>query len=152
MYTHPGDDRPSPGTFSDLLAVIRYYRLTPGELVAVIVETPRESPFDGPHAVLFDGVVDENRLGDMVFRTMAFVDRDSLIETLHAAGIHVHIDPDFRFVVATAGPAAGEPDAPKVPTPMAPPPESYVPSDPDEPELPIDDPAGEVLVAGPPNT
>jgi len=134
--------------------VINYYHLDPAELVAVIVPFRDEIPFDGPHAYIFDGVRDEFQLGDMAFRTMAFVDLNTLIETLHAAGIHVHVNSDFEFVKATAGPAAGEPDVPKIEAPPIPEPAPQVEPeiDPDQGSLALDPPSDETIVAGPQNT
>lgn len=148
MYTHPGDDMPSPGTFSDLVQMIREHNLTPGRMLAVVADSPHVEPFNGPRAVFFDGVSDDGP-GPVLFRTMAFPDHDTLLETLHAAGIHVIVDSNLSPVAANAGPAAGEPDAPKIPAPETP---EALPPPAEEPKQstldPPPPPDDEVIVAG----
>jgi hypothetical protein len=150
VYTHPGDDRPSPGTFTDLLQVINALDLTAANLVAVVVPFRDEIPFGGPHAVVFNGLADDNtRLGPMEFRTMAFRDMDFLIQILHAVGIHAIVDPEFQPVAAQSGPAAGEPDVPRRPAPVPPAPLPLDEPDPEQGALPLDQPGDEVIVAAP---
>lgn len=136
MYQHPGDDRPSPGNFHELQEIIRDLELTPSLLIAIILDTPSVDPFNGPRAMVINGITDDGLWGEVVFGTIAFRDMDFLIQILHAVGIHVHIDPDLNAVVAQSGPAAGEPDKP---SPIPPKPEPVI-------EPPVDDGQGELQI------
>lgn len=146
MYLHPGDDRPSPGSFHELQEIMRDLELTPSLLIAVILDSPSIDPFNGPRASIINGITEEGTWGEVVFGTIAFRDTDFLIQILHAVGIHTHIDPDLNVVEAQSGPAAGEPDAP---SPIPPKPEPVVeppPVDVEQGELPLDQ-GGEIIVA-----
>ncbi len=147
MYLHPGDDRPSPGNFHELQEIMRDLELTPANLIAIILDSESIDPFNGPRAMIMDGLAGDGTLwGEIVFGTIAFRDKDFLIQILHAVGIHQHIDPDLNQVLAQSGPAAGEPDKP---SPIPPKPEPVIeppPEDDTQGTLPLDQ-GGEVIVA-----
>lgn len=150
MYTHPGDDRPSPGNFHELQEIIRDLELTPSLLIAIILDSPSVDPFNGPRAMVINGLTEDGLWGEAVFRTIAFRDMDFLIQILHAVGIHAHVDPDLNPVLAQAGPAAGEPDAP-APEPLKPEPVIEPVREDEQGELPLE-PDGELIVAEQPLT
>lgn len=152
MYVKPGETRPSPGSFHELGEVIRTFNLTPALLVAVVTETPEIDPYNGPRAVVLT-ITEAGEWGEVEFVTIAFRDRDFLIQLLHASGIHMLVTDDLDLAVAQFGPAAGEPDEPRLPTPVAPPPVTEPEPDPEVPPSartrPTDD---EVIVAEAPLT
>jgi len=147
VYTHPGNDRPSPGGFAELQQVISGLGLIPASLIAVVVETPAQDPYNGPRATIINGVTDAGTWGDVAFDTIAFRDRDFLIQILHAVGIHSIITPEMEIAVASHGPAAGEPDVPRMPPPPKPEPELPEPEDDGQGDLLQPDAGGEIIVA-----